>query len=59
MSAELLLGGFCLNRIVPKIEEYREFFGTFHEVMLQLMSVLGKFSVSLNDIFSLCIAPLH
>jgi len=34
--------GLCENRIIPKIKEYREFFTAFHEVMLQLMSILGK-----------------
>jgi len=34
--------GLCENRIIPKIKEYREFFTAFHDVMLQLMSILGK-----------------
>jgi len=38
---ELYSVGLCLFRIVPKIEEYREFFTAFHEVMLELMSLLS------------------
>jgi len=37
----LYVVGLYVNRIIPKIEEYREFFAAFHEIMLQLMLVLG------------------
>jgi len=38
------LSVWFIVRIIPKIEEYREFFAAFHEVVLQLLSVLGKCS---------------
>jgi len=41
-GASLLYVWFGVIRIIPKIEEYQEFFATFHEVVLQLMSVLGE-----------------
>jgi len=34
------------NRIIPKIEEYQEFFTAFHGVMHQLMLLLGKLSTA-------------